>query len=421
MDLRDWFYRQRVSEVELAEGFELAEAADRAIMRDAGIVGVCSGGTASANGATLSVDLTAGVVYDQLGQRIAWDGTENVDVSRDTSGAVTNVVTPGNERWVSIFAVFNRLAGNARVDGNGDEVLYDQDESYTFRVLQGAEAAIGAATRPSLQGDAILLCDVQLEQGQTLLAGGDISLTRRQWAFAVGAGFGTAEEAIASLFASPVSTFTAGLVVEEANDEVAILGTSDRPSSGKYKLLLQAPVNDSGTVVYARMYAVDGAGGGGLGSFCLTINARRNNSLDRWEADSSAVGAAEWSVGIPAVGASFMMLRGRASGAANWTSWTYETAIQSPEGILEGAGTTTTYAGWQGTSGPSTAGYVGVGVPFRKRFPGVPGGLSFTVESTDNITGFPVVISATVDGARVRALATAVSTETFFFGTVQAG
>lgn len=414
MDLRDWFYRQRVSEVELAEGFELAEAADRAIMRDAGIVGVCSGGTASANGATLSVDLTAGVVYDQLGQRIAWEGTENVDVSRDTSGAVTNVVTPGNERWVSIFAVFTRLAGNPRVDGNGDEVLYDQDESYTFRVLQGAEAAIGAATRPSLQGDAILLCDIQLEQGQTLLAGGDISLTRRQWAFAVGAGFGTAEEAIAALFGSPVSTFASGLVVEEADDEVALLRTTERPSTSDYKLIAQVPITAAGALVYLRMYAAT------TGGISITANARRNNTLDRWEADDAAYGcAAELTfVSAPVVGA-VVAVRGRTSGLTNWTTWQQVMSMNADDGAWEGDGQSTTYAGWEGVSG-AVAGNVGVGVPFKKRFAGTPSSFAFVVHSQVNITGSPAAVSAAPNGVGVRALATAGNTQTSFYCTVTA-
>ena len=420
MDIRNFFFQQEVEETELSEIQTLAQAADHDIMTAAGIVGICSGAVASENGVTLSVDLTAGVVYDQTGQRVAWDSSQNVLVSQDSNGTVTAVVTPGNERWVSIFAVFARENGDARVDGLGNPVLYQSNESFQFRVLQGAEAGAGLATRPALQGDAILLCDVILHQGDTLLDAADISTTRRQWAFPVGTGYGTAKEAIAAILASPISTFATGLVVNETNDETAILGTTDLPTSTDYKLLMQAPLTVAGATIYMRMYVSNN--GAGASNFHITINARRDNTLNRWEADHASYGtAAELLFGASATGA-IQAIRARISGLTNWTTWPISSLFYAEQSEWEGDGPTTAYVGWEGSTLAATNNQVGVGAMFRKKFLNVPSSFGFTPGANNNISSpsTPTFGTPTVDGVPVLFNTVAANTWTYFFGTVLA-
>lgn len=210
MHLFDWFFRQPVTEGEMDEAFESAEIADQRIVSDAGLIGIMVNGSVTQHSAVpdLTIDVsTPMVAYDQQGQRIAIAGTggvENVDVAVDSSAVSTSVAGGGNEKWVSIFARFDRALSNPRTDGNGATVQFDRDESYEIVVTQGAEAGAGTATRPALMSDAILLGDVLRTFGQTQILTADIDETRKQRAFLLSTtdftiNAGTAEEAMQSI------------------------------------------------------------------------------------------------------------------------------------------------------------------------------------------------------------------------------
>jgi hypothetical protein len=182
-DRCDYFFRMRVREDELDLGFELLEQADHNFVTDIGVFGIIDGMIPSEHFPVpdISLDLTApGRCYDQLGQRIFFGTGQNVDLSVDLNAVSTAVQTPGNEKWISLFVKFERLLSDPRTDGNSQQVYFRRDESFTFVVRQGAEAPVGAALRPPLQADEVLVCDVLRTFGQTQILNAGIHQDRRQ-------------------------------------------------------------------------------------------------------------------------------------------------------------------------------------------------------------------------------------------------
>lgn len=169
MDKFNWFYRQIVQESDLDDAFDNVEESIRHVMSDQGYVGVVDGLDVVPHSPTpnLTVDIAAGVAYDQLGRRIAVPSLQVLDVSADSNSSSTAVAVGGNEKWISVFVQFEIDESDLRNDGNGDPVYYVQTESYQFIVTQGAEALIGTATRPALRNDAILIADIRRTNGDT--------------------------------------------------------------------------------------------------------------------------------------------------------------------------------------------------------------------------------------------------------------
>jgi len=182
MNLRDWYYKQIVTQGDLDEAFEWAEDADREIVMDLGFSGIVSNYTPTETptpGMAIRVG-GPGVAFGKSGERIQLVNTEDVDASVDEYGSSTAVASSGNEKYISLFVRFARNAQDPVVDGNGVEVYTRQYESYTLFIRQGAEAAVGAATKPALLGDALLIGDVLLSYGQTEINTGDILKDRRE-------------------------------------------------------------------------------------------------------------------------------------------------------------------------------------------------------------------------------------------------
>lgn len=181
MNRLDYYFRQKVSESELDLGFTYCENADFAMMVDTARVGVMSGlAVAQQTIPNLTVLVALGIAYDKLGERLSVPSPQTVDVSQDYLAISTAVTTPGNEKYVSVFLVFNRNLSDPRTDGNGFTVYFQRAETFSFKVVQGTEAAIGTATRPALDATNILLADVHLIQGQTSVVTGDITTSRRE-------------------------------------------------------------------------------------------------------------------------------------------------------------------------------------------------------------------------------------------------
>lgn len=173
---KNYYFRQKVTEAELDAGFNLLEVADRNWDTDISFVGVAKNAvvTEKGAGANLTVDISGtGAVYDKLGERISWVGTQNVDVSVDESAASTAVTTPGNLKIVSVFAKFKRLLTDPRTDGNSMTVFFDEAESFEFIVRQGAEAV--SPTPPPLDATFILLADITRSFGQTQILNANIN------------------------------------------------------------------------------------------------------------------------------------------------------------------------------------------------------------------------------------------------------
>lgn len=189
---RDYYYRELVSEDELDAGFEGLEEADRAIIADLGLYGLASSlGVVTQHAGTpnLSVDVSGSVpIYDKLGQRVLIPSAQTRDMSVDSSSVSTAVSGAGNEKWVSLFAAFDRALSDPRVDGNSNTVFFVRNETFKFVVTQGAEAGSGLAARPSLDSTNILLADVKLVQGQTQILNANVSYTRTERLFNITGG-----------------------------------------------------------------------------------------------------------------------------------------------------------------------------------------------------------------------------------------
>lgn len=178
---RTYFYRQRVTEAELNAGFQGLEDADRSLATDYGILGVVAGlGVVQAAVPNLTVDVAAGSAYDQQGRRVRVPSTQNLSLATDFNAVSTTVAGVGNEKWLSVFVRFGRNLSDPRVDGNAVTVYFVQDETFQFYVTQGSEAAVGLATRPALESDKILLCDIRRTNGVSTILNAEISTTRRQ-------------------------------------------------------------------------------------------------------------------------------------------------------------------------------------------------------------------------------------------------
>lgn len=181
---RDYYFRQAVTESELDDGFAQFENADHALITDQGLYGIFQGGAGSQHSpvADLTVDASGPFYgYDPDGQRIYFSGPKiTINVAQDSQSVSTAVAGGGNEKWVSVAIKFARVLSDARIDGNSQPVFFQRNESYEIVVTQGAEAAVGTATRPSLDPDALLLFDVKRTFGQTQVLNADISITRRQ-------------------------------------------------------------------------------------------------------------------------------------------------------------------------------------------------------------------------------------------------
>ena len=216
-DRFDYFFRQKVTETELDDGFAALENADRAQNVDLDLLGIASSAVVTEHSGVpdLTVDISSSsLVYDKLGERIAWGPTQTVDVSVDESAVSTAVTVPGNEKIVSVFAKFTRILTDPRIDGNSVTVYFNQAEGFEFVVRQGAEGA-APATPVALDATYILLADVRRSFGQTQILNSDITgptgtytaiTDRREDMFKYSAGaftvaVGTAEESDTALLA----------------------------------------------------------------------------------------------------------------------------------------------------------------------------------------------------------------------------
>jgi hypothetical protein len=166
----DFYFEQLVGESDMDQLQSNAEEAMQRIMTDQAYFGVTTGYSVVQHAPVpnLTVDIGGpGIGYDQLGRRVAMSSSVTLNMSTDSNGLPTTVVSSGNEKWVSIFVQFTRVQTDQRFDGNGLPVLYVNDEGYQFIVTQGAEATAGLATRPALRSDALLIGDVKLSFGTT--------------------------------------------------------------------------------------------------------------------------------------------------------------------------------------------------------------------------------------------------------------
>lgn len=182
-DRLNYYFRQKVTEAELDEGFALLEAADHNFTTDLDLVGIARGLTVTQRGAgaNLSIDIAAGVAYDKNGARANVPGTQNVDVSVDESSVSTDVSGGANSKIISVFLKFQRVLSDPRTDGNSVTVYFSETEGFTFVVRQSAEAV--TPTPVALDTAFILLADITRAFGQTTIVNGNIGVARREDTF----------------------------------------------------------------------------------------------------------------------------------------------------------------------------------------------------------------------------------------------
>ncbi len=202
-DRVDWHFRQKVTEAELDSAFTYLEQADWDQNVDLGLTGIAYGlAVTQAGSPNLTVQVATGAAYDKLGRRTFVPSGQSADVSQDFNNVTTSVTSPGNNKWISLFAVFDRDLSDPRVDGNSLTVYFEVAESFSFKVVQSVEAPV--PTRPSLDGTNILLCDIARAFGQTTIVNANIDTTRRELTFNSGGSprsiaKGKVSEAIADL------------------------------------------------------------------------------------------------------------------------------------------------------------------------------------------------------------------------------
>lgn len=187
MLIYDWYFKQAVTEEQMNNAFGAVQSSMFNVMTDQELVGIAQGGTPSPTSPTPNLAVSVGgptIAYDQLGQRI-YAATTSVDCSQDVNHVSTAVAGAGNEKYLSIFILFDRALSDPVIDGNGFTVFYVQAEGFTFEVIQGAEAPIGTATLPALINPGLLVCDVHLIHLQTQIESGDISVAREETTFAI--------------------------------------------------------------------------------------------------------------------------------------------------------------------------------------------------------------------------------------------
>lgn len=194
MNRKDFFFRQKLTEAELDSAFDEAEIADRNIMVDLGFVGVITNGVVTEESPTpnLTVDVSGPMTgRTPLGERLFFGSTLNVDLSKDGNlpvgsggtgdGVTTAVGSGGQEKWVSVFMIADRILSDPRTDGLGATVNFVRTESFHFVIVQSAEfaAPIGIGNAPTTPAGTIRLADVRFTFGMTQIFNAAIDVTNR--------------------------------------------------------------------------------------------------------------------------------------------------------------------------------------------------------------------------------------------------
>lgn len=175
----DFYFKQKVTEAELDEAFDHLETAQFNLMKDAGTYGVFSGLAVTAQASPdLTVQVSIGTGYDKAGERLRVPSAQTVNLAVDFNAVTTAVSGAGNSKYISLFLMFDRNLTDPRTDGNSTTVFFERAESYSFHVVQGAEAV--SPSKPALDSAGILLCDVLRVYGGTTIINGAIEQTTRR-------------------------------------------------------------------------------------------------------------------------------------------------------------------------------------------------------------------------------------------------
>ena len=167
MNKFDWYFDQLVSEGDLDDAFDNVEQALWNIAGDQDFSGISSGIVAQEQTSpSWEIDITApGTGNDKLGRRLFLDAAAEIDCSEDENGTSTSVGA-GKERFISVFAEYDRELSNPQTDGNGVTVYATVTEKVNFRVVMGSEVTAPAtdSDKPALDSEDILVADIKIDE-----------------------------------------------------------------------------------------------------------------------------------------------------------------------------------------------------------------------------------------------------------------
>lgn len=259
MKRSDFFYRQLLLESELDEAFDDVQDALEVLpsQQELGLHGMIQNGDVTENTIPPVPDLEVLVSGDAYGygpdgKPIRWAAQQVVDCSKDSLDVATTVATPGNSKWLTLFARFKTNPTTPRLDGNGFTVYYRVLEDFEIFVAQGAEAV--TPVRPPLRSDALILVDVLIDYGKTQIFNADLYVNRRQdFLRYTGASKNLVEGRVREGFESLLSYYndhvTNGTDDRHGADDVDFLSYSWLSSSANVQEAFQEIVDDLDSVV----------------------------------------------------------------------------------------------------------------------------------------------------------------------------
>jgi hypothetical protein len=246
VDRKNFFFRQKVTEQELDSAFDAVEQGVQDFVASFEFVGVATNAQVTEHApANFTVDVQGpAYIYDKLFQRISFSADQNLNCAVDENGAATDVVGAGNEKYLSVFAHFQRLLSDPRTDGFGDTIYFEEAESFKLRLVQGAEAPSGTASRPPLDSTDILLADIRIVYGQTTIVNANIDDSRAELVYQLsGSPLDINERSLTDVLQAmldEINSFTSGLPGDLADqtapdDGATLIGIdSIAPSYGLY-------------------------------------------------------------------------------------------------------------------------------------------------------------------------------------------
>ena len=152
MDRYDWYFDDLVDETQMDTFTDDIEAADQTITRLIYGFGLADAWHYSGSdpvetrvlqqAASPSMHLTIlgpHEGFDKAGRKVAWTPAEtDINAAVDYEGTpITSGLTAGHGRWVSLFAVYDRLATDPEIDGNGNSVNFRLTETVKFILVCG--------------------------------------------------------------------------------------------------------------------------------------------------------------------------------------------------------------------------------------------------------------------------------------------
>jgi len=184
VDRKTWYFKKLVTTQFVEDTFDFVENAVDAAAKDLGALGISDGGlvTQHSPSANLSIDIQPLIARDVNGKRIYLPTLANLLVDVDSDSIPTNPTGPTFEKWLGIFVKHVKKLEDPTTDGNGDTVFVTRRDWYEFKVVQGAQALVGAAVMPVSPGvEWVRICDVlrHHDSVQNTVLNADIDYTLR--------------------------------------------------------------------------------------------------------------------------------------------------------------------------------------------------------------------------------------------------